>query len=238
MARVVAPDLPHHVTQSGNRREQVFFEQEDYQTYLALVGTAARRAGTEVWAYCLMPNHVHFIMVPSQADGLRATFAEAHRRYTARINSRRGQAGHLWQGRFSSTVLDERHFLATARHMSLHPLRSGLAAAPGDWPWSSAAAHMSGRDDGLATVQPLLDRVGDFTAFLSEPEDADAILAVRRSYSTGRPVGAADWIARLEAITARSLAPRKRGRKPRAVAEACDIPAVDHGSQTSVTIGR
>lgn len=225
LARVVAPGMPHHVRQAGNRREQVFFDQEDYEVYLTLVGRAARQAGTEIWVYCLMPNHVHFIMVPSQADGLRATFAEAHRRYTARINNRRGQTGHLWQGRFSSTVLDERHFLAAARHLSLHPVRSGLAATPEGWRWSSAAAHLSGRDDGVSTVRPLLARTGDFKVFLDEPEDTEAITAVRRSYTTGRPVGDPDWIARLEAITARSLAPRKRGRKPQAekVAPAADM---------------
>ena len=109
LARVVAPGLPHHVTQRGNRREQVFFEDDDYRAYLALIDGAARRSRTEVWAYCLMPNHVHFIMVPSHEVGLRETFAGAHRRYTGRINARFGQIGHLWQGRFSSTVMDERH---------------------------------------------------------------------------------------------------------------------------------
>src|SRR6516164_3636710 len=88
IARVVAPDLPHHVTQRGNRREPVFFEADDYRLYRRLVAAAARRAGTAVWAYCLMPNHVHLIVTPAGADGLRATFAEAHRLYTATINAR------------------------------------------------------------------------------------------------------------------------------------------------------
>ena len=87
-ARVVVPGLPHHVTQRGNRREPVFFGDDDYRAYLDLVGAAARRAGTEIWAYCLMPNHVHFILAPSHEDGLRAVLSEAHRRYTARINAR------------------------------------------------------------------------------------------------------------------------------------------------------
>lgn len=217
LARVVAPELPHHVTQCGNRREQVFFEDDDYEEYLALVGAAAHRAGTEIWAYCLIPNHVHFIMVPSQADGLRATFAEAHRRYTARINKRRGHTGHLWQGRFSSTVLDDRHCLAAARHLSLHPVRSGLADDVTRWRWSSAAALLSGADDPVANFKPLLDRAGDIRALLDAPEDTEAISALRNSYSTGRPIGAPDWIARLEAMTARSLAPQKRGPKPRQV---------------------
>src|SRR5271156_5679876 len=100
LARLVIPGLPHHITQRGNRCEQVFFEDEDYRAYLALIAAAARKAGTATWAYCLMPNQVHFIMAPSAEDGLRQTFAEAHRRYARRINVRFKQTGHLWQGRF------------------------------------------------------------------------------------------------------------------------------------------
>lgn len=218
LARVVAPGLPHHVSQWGNRREQVFFDESDYRAYLTLVGLAARRAGTAIWTYCLLPNHVHFIMVPDQADGLRATFADAHRRYTARINTRLQQSGHLWQGRFSSAVLDERHLLAAARHISLNPVRVSLADSPLDWPWSSTRALVEGRDDAVVTTGPMLGRIGDVNAFLGGPEDAEAVMALRRSYSTGRPVGAADWIAQLEALTARTLAPRKRGRKPKSAA--------------------
>lgn len=227
LARVVAPGLPHHVSQWGNRREQVFFNDDDYRAYLTLVGLAARRSGTEIWAYCLMPNHVHFIMVPAELDGLRATFADAHRRYTARINGRLRQTGHLWQGRFSSAVLDERHLVAAVRHLSLNPVRSKLAARPEDWPWASTRALLAGRDDALLSTGPVLEHLGDFAAFLEQPEDGEAVAALRRSYSTGRPVGAEAWIAQLEALTSRRLAPRKRGRKPKVEAEAADTGGLD-----------
>jgi len=107
IARVVVPDLPHHVTQRGNRREPVFFQADDYRLYRRLIATAARRARTAVWAYCLMPNHVHLIVTPADEDGLRATFAEAHRRYTGAINARFQWTGHLFQGRFGAVVMDE-----------------------------------------------------------------------------------------------------------------------------------
>jgi len=219
LARLVVPGLPHHVTQRGNRRERVFFGDGDYRLYLELVGAAARQSGTAVWAYCLMPNHVHFILVPSHADGLRATFAEAHRRYTATINARLRQTGHLWQGRFSSAVMDERHLLAAARYVAQNPVRAGLAAQAAGWPWSSVHAHLAGRDDGVVTVGPLLERVGGFAAFLDEPGDADAVAALRKSYATGRPVGSREWLAGLETATARPLAPRKRGPKPKAAGD-------------------
>ncbi len=161
-----------------------------------------------------MPNHVHFIMTPSHEDGLRATFAEAHRRYTGRINARLRQTGHLWQGRFGSVVMDERHLLAAARDVPMNPVRARLVAKAADWPWSSARAHLAGRDDELVTVAPLLDRIGDFAGLLDAAEDEAAVAALRRSRSTGRPVGSAAWLAELEATTSRTLAAHKPGPKP------------------------
>ena len=87
MARVVIPIYPHHVTQRGNRRQRTFFGDADYTTYLALLSEFCRKAGTRVWAYCLMPNHVHLVMVPSTEDGLRAALGEAHRHYTRHVTS-------------------------------------------------------------------------------------------------------------------------------------------------------
>ena len=216
LARLVVPGLPHHVTQRGNRREPVFFGDDDYRAYLALIAGAARASATEIWAYCLMPNHVHFIMAPSTEDGLRKTFAEAHRRYTGRINARFRWTGHLWQGRFASVVMDERHLFAAARYVPMNPVRAGLVRRAANWRWSSVHAHLAGRDDGVVTVAPVLERVDDFAAFLDAGEDTPAIAALRLAKSTGRPVGAAEWIARLEMETGRALAPEKRGPKPAA----------------------
>ena len=196
----------------------MFFGDADYRFYLNLIAAAAKRSGTAVWSYCLMPNHVHFLLVPSREDGLRQTFAEAHRRYTGAINARRRQTGHLWQGRFSSTPMDERHLYAAVRYVALNPVRAGLVGRAGDWPWSSTRAFLAGRDDGVVTVGPVLERTGDFAAYLGDDEDATAVAAIRGSRSTGRPVGTEEWIADLEARTARALAARKRGPKPPAQA--------------------
>ena len=106
IARVVAPGLPHHITQRGNRRQQTFFSDDDYRAYLALMADWCRRCDVRIWAYCLMPNHVHIIATPRAADGLRRAIGETHRRYTRRVNFREGWRGYLWQGRFSSVVLD------------------------------------------------------------------------------------------------------------------------------------
>jgi putative transposase len=215
IARLVVPGIPHHVTQRGNRRERTFFGDDDYRLYRALLADAAARAGAEIWAYCLMPNHVHIILTPSDPDGLRRTLADLHRRYTAHINARNRWTGHLWQGRFGSVAMDEAHLFTAARYVSFNPVRARLTARAEDWPWSSVRAHLAGRDDGVVKVAPLLERIGDFAAFLDHPVMEDAYKALRRSETIGRPLGTAEWIESLERDHARSLAPRKRGRKPR-----------------------
>jgi putative transposase len=215
IARVVVPGLPHHVTQRGNRREPVFFGAGDYQLYRRLIAAAARRAGAEIWAYCLMPNHVHLIVTPTDHDGLRATFAEAHRRYTGAINARFHWTGHLFQGRFGAVVMDEPHLLAATRYIALNPVAAGLVSRAEEWPWSSARAHLAGEDDELATVAPLRALIADFAALLTAPADPAATARSERAPTIGRPLGAPEWIAALERQLGRRLAPGKPGPKPR-----------------------
>jgi putative transposase len=214
IARLVVPGIPHHVTQRGNRRETTFFSETDYRFYLDMLGKAAAEAGAEVWAYCLMPNHVHAIVTPSTTDGLRRTFGDLHRRYTRQVNERNRWTGHLWQARFGSVAMDEDHLIAAVRYVSLNPVRARLVERAADWPWSSVRAHLGGRGDGVVTVAPVLERIGPFAAFLDEPVDDDAFAPLRRAETTGRPIGSAGWIKSLEHQTARLLAPGKRGPKP------------------------
>ena len=166
VARLVVPNIPHHVTQRGNRRQQTFFDAGDYRRYLSLMADACKAAAVEVWAYCLMPNHVHLIAVPGDEAALAQAMGSAHRRYTNDINRRHGWRGYLWQGRFISSPMDEAHLIAAARYVELNPVRAGLAADPADYPWSSAAAHLAGRDDVLVRVVPLLERIPDWRTLL------------------------------------------------------------------------
>ncbi len=136
-----------------------------------------------------MPNHVHVIAVPSTEQSLRLAIGEAHRRYTKRVNSRKGWTGYLWQGRFSSFPMDEQHLLAAARYVELNPVRARLAATPQDYRWSSSRAHLTGRDDELVTAAPLIRIVGDWKSFLSTPIDGNATDSLRRHEHTGRPLG-------------------------------------------------
>ncbi len=145
LARLVVPGMPHHFTQRGNRRQQTFFNDGDYAAYLTLMAEWCRERGVAIWSYCLMPNHIHLIAVPSSEDALRLAIGEAHQRYTRRINFREKWRGYLRQGQFASFVMDEPYLLAAARYVGLNPVRAGLEPSAADWPWSSARAHLAGR---------------------------------------------------------------------------------------------
>lgn len=214
LPRFVLPGIPHHVTQRGNRRERTFFEDGDYDLYLDLLADAAQRARTEIWSYCLMPNHVHIVLVPDDEDGLRRTFGDLHRRYTGYINARMRTTGHLWQGRFSSVAMDEAHLYAAFRYVALNPVRAKLVKRAADWKWSSTRALCEGRDDGVVTVAPVIERLGDFTAFLDEAfDEAFTYAALRKAESIGRPIGSPEWLEDMEAKTGYTLRPKKRGPK-------------------------
>ncbi len=212
LARLVVPGLPHHVTQRGNRRQQTFFCEEDYAAYVELMGDWCKERGVEIWAYCLMPNHVHLIAVPKSEDGLARAVGEAHRRYTRRINFREKWRGYLWQGRFASFVMDEAYLLAAARYVELNPVRAGLAPDPSGWRWSSAGAHLAGRDDRLVRVAPLLAMVTDWQGLLNSATREEELRDLRKHVRTGCPLGNTAFVDRLERIAGRILRPKEPGR--------------------------
>jgi len=216
LARIVVPGIPHHVTQRGNRRQPVFLRDGDYRVYLAILKEHVAQAAVPVLAWCLMPNHVHLVLIPPTEDSLRAALAEAHRRYSRMINQREGWRGYLWQGRFASCPMDETHTVAACRYVDLNPVRAGLVDRAEDWPWSSARTHLGGADDGLTHQAQFGHAPDSWAALLAAGLETPALAAIRRGERTGRPLGDPDFVARLEAATGRTLARRKPGPKPAA----------------------
>src|SRR6266700_5386828 len=209
LARVVVPGVPHHVTQRGNGRARTFFGAGDYARYRDLLAEGCRAADVQVWAWCLMPNHVHLILVPSDADGLRRALAPVHRRYAGIIHARRRRTGHFWQGRFGCVAMDEEHLAAALHYVSLNPVRARLVSRARDWRWSSVRAQLSGRDDGITALAPVRRRFPDFANFLSEGADADIIERLRGAESIGRPLGNRKFLDTIERTTQRVLKPAK-----------------------------
>jgi len=217
IARVVIPGIPHHITQRGNRQQKVFFRDEDYLYYRDIIAEGCKKAGMEIWAYCLMPNHIHLIAVPPEKDSLRAGLADAHRRFARRMNLREELTGHVWQDRFASFPMDEEHTLAAARYIEMNPVAANMVKHPQDYRWSSAKAHLSGQDDALVTVKPMLDWIGSGVRGWAELLDGAVEEKMLQSFTlhetTGRPLGNRDFLTQMEKKTGRALAPAKRGPK-------------------------
>ena len=221
IGRFVVPDLPHHVTQRGNRRETVFFGDDDYALYRDLLHEACRREGVAVWAYCLMPNHVHLILAPQTPEALGRALGKAHRRYSAFVNARMRVTGHLFQARFflgrdGRGPPDGGGALCGAEPGPGKTRRNsrGLALVERARP-SRRPRRRAGRGRALARA---LRRA--FPDLLAEEPDPARIAALRAAETIGRPLGAGAFLDRVAGLTGRDPRPGKRGRKRRAAAQA------------------
>ena len=214
LARVVLPGYPHHVTQRGNRRQAVFFQQEDYDTYLGLLKEWCGKENVEIWAYCLMTNHVHLVVKPGKKSNLSKALGETHRRYTRMINFRENWRGFLWQGRFASFPMDKNWLLRAAAYVELNPVKAGMVKTAWDYQWSSVHAHLSGEDKaGIVEAKKLLKLVGDWKSYLLEAQGY-GVEEFESCERTGRPLGNERFIERAEKLLKRDLKKKKPGPKP------------------------
>jgi putative transposase len=213
---MVISGLPHHVTQGGNRREAIFFENGDHEIYRDTLAEQLPKSNVEVWAYCLMPNHLHLILNPQQSDLMGRALGEAHRRDTNFINERGRWTGHLFQSRFASVAMDESHLRAAVSYVSLNPVRARLVSRAEEWAWPSVRAHIAGEDDGLVSVRPVLGRWPNFRDLLLQDYD-EAFTSLRKAEGIGRPLGTADFVIELERRLGRPIARRTPGRKATAI---------------------
>jgi putative transposase len=214
LPRVVVPGYPHHIVQRGNRRQQVFFRDQDRRLYLRLLGKYGTAAGIAFWAYCLMDNHVHLIAVPKHVDSFSKGLGKAHWKYTMTINLREDWRGFLWQGRFFSCPLDQPQLLMATKYALFNPVRAGLVEKPEDYRWSSARAHLGEAGDTLISGGDLNAEIVNWRGFLSVSPSESDLKPIRDHTNTGRPLGTETFIHQLEMITGRVLRPQKRGPKP------------------------
>lgn len=215
LARVVIPNIPHHITQRGNRGQQTFFKDEDYEFYLSLLNEHCKLNDVEIWCYCLMPNHVHIIAVPEKQAGIKTAISEVHKRYTRMINMRENWIGHLWQGRFHSFPMEEFYLISAARYIELNPVRAGLVNKAEDWKWSSAKAHITAKDNGSIKVNPSIKIANNWQELLSD--DSDDFSLLRAHEKTGRPLGSDDFIDECELISGRVLKKKKTGPQKKVI---------------------
>ncbi len=214
-ARAIAVGCAHHITQRGNNRQDVFFVDEDRQVYLQILTQETARHGLEVLGYCLMTNHVHLVAIPHAEDSLAKGIGRTHFRYSQYINRFHRRSGHLWQGRFYSCALDERHQWQALEYIELNPVRAHLCRRAWRYAWSSAAAHT-----GEGTAPELLDLRWWHEQFspaawrkeLSQGLTDEEVMRMRLRTQTGRPLGSDAFLSKLETLLGRRVRALPVGR--------------------------
>ena len=214
IARIIAAGYPHHITQRGNNRAAVFFDDEDRQMYLKLLSGHAQRYHISIWAYCLMDNHIHLLAVPETETALSRGIGLTNLMYTQYLNRKLKQSGRIWQNRFFSCVVENDQYLwSVARYIERNPLKIDLATSAELYRWSSAKAHITGADDPLLDATPWLapEERSAYAEFVRD-EDEETDDAIRRATRTGRPYGRDQFIDQLEFQLNQPLRPKKPGR--------------------------
>jgi putative transposase len=216
-ARLVVPGMPHHITQRGTRRFDVFRDEADRLDYLALFAGSCREFRLRIVAYCLMTNHVHYIAIPERLDSIRRVFHRVHGTHSKHFNIKHGFVGHLWQERPFSCVLDSVHFRNAIRYVEQNPVRARMAEHAADYRWSSAAAHCRDAEDPLLDAdRDLLPEITNWAAWLACPNDAETNRFIRECTFTGRPCGDEPFVKQMEVDSKRNFSRRKPGPKPKA----------------------
>ncbi|MFM7024215.1 MAG: transposase [Flavobacteriales bacterium] len=212
IARVVVPSVPYHITQRGNYRQDIFEDDFDREKYLEFFMMYKESFDLKLYAWCLMSNHVHFIVEPSTEKTLAQVFNATHVAYSKYFNKKRGVFGHLWQGRFYSCALDNDHLYEALRYVELNPLRARMAKKIESYNWTSAKMRITGKGKiPLDSIRNYLE-IDDWQDYLMEGVNEDLINEIRSKTRTGRPLGNEKFTKKIEKLSGRSFALKKAGR--------------------------
>jgi putative transposase len=222
IARVAVPDVPYHITQRGNGRRIVFYNDVDRQTYLRLLARSAAEHRMNIQAYCLMGNHVHLVAVPQRADSLARALGRAHADFARYRNVSDGSCGHVWQSRYFSCPLDWAHLWRAIAYVERNPVRAGMVEAAEEYRWSSARARLGGPG-----TEAFLD-LGEWWGRYDPPrwrevlgsavDEAAFQRQLRDASIRGRALGSEEFVEQLERQTGRRLRPKPPGRPRKQVA--------------------
>jgi putative transposase len=220
-ARLVVPGYPHHIVHRGHNRRVIFERLADHAAYLEDLRELKTQYGVKIYAYCLMSNHVHLLLVPETADGLAQVMKRVAGRHALRLNGRNEHTGALWQGRYYSSVVDrDAYFLTCCRYIELNPVRAGLASDPVDYPWSSCRFRRGERAPAWLDLDPLFLAMGNTPAerwacyreLLDQRVADDQRELIREAVHRGQLTGGPDFSAKLLGITGRLVERRGPGR--------------------------
>jgi putative transposase len=221
LPRLTVPGYPHHIIQRGNNRQAIFSSNADYETLLGMLDEHSRQSKVAIHAYVLMSNHFHLLATPETSEAIPQMMQAVGRRYVRHFNQRQARSGTLWEGRYRSTLIQtERYLLACMAYIDLNPVRAGLVAEPGEYPWSSYAHYVGRRHDKLVSPHPLYWELGN-TPFSREAAYAELVRtgisaeqqrALTDSALRGWALGEPDYVADLQKRTQRRVSKGRAGR--------------------------
>jgi putative transposase len=212
ISRVVVPEYPHHITQRGTNRSEIFLEDNDYQHFLILLGKCLEKTRTNLWAYCLMNNHFHLLLTPDTPEGLGKCLHGVTFRYAQYFNTKYSRSGRLWQNRYFSCPIDKDEYLwAVTKYIEMNPVRARITQNPEQWRWSSAQEHIAEKPDNtIKLFQWLTGREReDYAGMILEKIMEEKI---RKATSTGRPLCGESFFDKLKVMLNLNLRPQKGGR--------------------------
>ncbi len=215
VARIVVAGQPHHVTQRGNNRQDVFFVDDDRRVYLELLRDHAQRFGFSVPGHCLMTNHVHVVGTPERGGSLAKAIGRTNFRYAQYVNRLHGRSGHLWQNRFFSCALDEAHCWRTMAYVERNRVRARMVREAWRYPWSSALAHTGEADrSGLLDMERWRRewRATEWMRAQEQPRDEAELSSIRLATHRGRPLASGSLLSKLARRLGRRLRPLPIGR--------------------------
>lgn len=214
-------DVPQHIIQRGNSRNTTFFTEDDYRFYADRLHDAARKYDCSIYAYVLMPNHVHLLASARRSYGLSLMMQYVGRYFVRHINRLYRRSGTLWEGRFRASPVDaDTYFLRCCRYIECNPVRAGIVRAPENYPWSSYPCHAYGAPDQLVTTHEQYDRLGRtperrqqaYLELFRSELGVDDLAEIRNTVNGGWPLGSNRFKDEIESRLNCEVRPPKRGR--------------------------
>jgi putative transposase len=183
----------YHIINRGNDKKIVFRKAYDYSAFLDLVLTAKERYPVKLIAYCLMPNHFHFVLSPEEENSLSAWMQWLMTSHVRRYHRHYESSGHVWQGRFKSfPIQGDNHLLVVMRYVEGNPVRAGLKSSARDWKWSSHLER-TGKTPRILTDEISLVLPESWTAYVDQPWSEKDLEQVRESVNRQAPFGSSQW---------------------------------------------
>lgn len=215
-ARIVIPEVPHNVTQHGNNYQYILKSDTFKKKYIELLKYKSNLNEMYILSYCLMDNHVHFVVIPHYSYSMARTFGQTNMMFSQYYNKITGYKGHVWQDRFYSCPMDREHLYEAIRYVEMNPVRANIVKEPMDYKWSSARGHINKIKDPLITGKhDIVDDIDDWYNYLLNNPDENMMKSIQNGTQKGIPAGDEVFISKIEKLIRKSFKINPVGRPQR-----------------------